>query len=80
MRHAGDAVRGIAGHAEGQGGLQFLASLPHSPDGAAGPAAQLPGGGAEIFERSGRGPEILLRVEFPAIASFDGQALRRISA
>ena len=35
---------------------------------------------AEIFERSGRGPEILLRVEFPAIASFDGQALRRISA
>ncbi len=42
--------------------------------------AQLPGGGAEIFERSGRGPEILLRVEFPAIASFDGQALRRISA
>lgn len=80
MRHAGNVVRGIAGRPEGQGGLQFLASLPHSPHGTAGSLTELPGGGAEIFERQGCGAEILLRVEFPAIAAPDGQALRRDSA
>ena len=41
---------------------------------------QLPGGGTEISERRGCGAKILFCVEVPAIASFNGQALRHVSA